>query len=113
MTNPNQQHEAPARIAIHPQTLRHMHGHIYKVEDAEAGDILYARVDPPVAPEERAVARQNNFKIAKSIVRDWLMEKGVALTGVNGEVSYSTIQRFKLDLASRIVDALESAAKER
>lgn len=119
MTGPNQQ-QAPTdrhRFQRGGRIYDQMCGLCNAVADApihQMGDIERAAVaTAPAAPEERAVARQNNFKIAKSIVRDWLMEKGVALTGVNGEVSYSTIQRFKLDLASRIVDALQSAAKER
>lgn len=40
------------------------------------------------------------------------MEKGVALTGVNGETSRSTIHRFKLELASRIRAALTATRLE-
>lgn len=29
---------------------------------------------------------ENDVTLAKSLIRDWLRERGVALTGVNGEV---------------------------
>ena len=54
----------------------------------------------------RATAEADDWSIAKSIVRDWLMERGVALSGVNGEVSRSSFNRFKLDLQRRIVEAI-------
>jgi hypothetical protein len=54
----------------------------------------------------RATAEADDWSIAKSIVREWLTDKGVALTGVNGEVSRSSIHRFKLDLEQRIVRAI-------
>lgn len=56
--------------------------------------------------------RQKDFTTVKALVREWLLEKGIALTGVNGEASRSTVNRFKLDLQSRIVDAL-NAERER
>lgn len=52
--------------------------------------------------------RHKDFTTAKALVREWLLEKGIALTGVNGEASHSTVNRFKLDLQSRIVDALNA-----
>lgn len=55
---------------------------------------------------------ENDVDLSKSLVRDWLIEKGVALTGVNGEASRSTINRFKLDIASRIAQALTTARKD-
>src|ERR1041385_3052805 len=54
-------------------------------------------------------ATADDWSIAKSLVRDWLMERGVALSGVNGEVSRSCINRFKLDLQRRIVEAIANA----
>jgi hypothetical protein len=48
-------------------------------------------------------ATTQDWAIAKALVREWLTEKGVALTGVNGETSRSTVNRFKLHLAHRIV----------
>lgn len=56
--------------------------------------------------------REHDLALAKSLVRDWLMERGVALTGVNGETSRSTIHRFKLELASRIRAALTTTRLE-
>lgn len=56
--------------------------------------------------------READLALAKTLVRDWLMEKGIALTGVNGEASKSTIHRFKLELASRILTALTTTRLE-
>lgn len=56
--------------------------------------------------------RDKDFTIAKLLVREWLIEKGIALTGVHGEASSSTVNRFKLDLQRRIVDLL-NAERER
>jgi Lar family restriction alleviation protein len=70
--------------------------------DYEAVDAWNTRADLP-----RATA--DDWSIAKSLVRDWLMERGVALSGVNGEVSRSSINRFKLDLQRRIVEAIANA----
>ena len=52
--------------------------------------------------------RNRDYATVKTLVREWLMEKGVALTGVNGEASRSSVNRFKLDLQRRIVDALNA-----
>lgn len=51
---------------------------------------------------------REDWAIAKCLVREWLLEKGVALTGTNGEVSRSTVNRFKLDLEHRLVVALQT-----
>ena len=99
-----QQQDAPERIwvlnAQHPKDLP-----MYAYRDrVEGGAIEYIRADLP-----RATAEADDWPTAKSIVRDWLMEKGVALSGVNGEVSRSSINRFKLDLQRRIVEAVANA----
>lgn len=67
----------------------------------------------PAVPDEadKAVA-QDDWPAVKSLVRQWLMENGIALTGVSGEVSRSSVNRFKLALQRCIVDYAAQARKE-
>lgn len=58
------------------------------------------------------MASEFDWVTAKALVREWLMQKGVALTGVNGEASRSTVHRFKLDLEQRIATSI-MAERER
>lgn len=60
-TTKDTEQEAPELIALHPQTLRLKNGYIYLIEDAEHGDVIYRRVDPPAAPPtECAAARPDD-----------------------------------------------------
>jgi hypothetical protein len=81
------------------------------IADALAKREAEVRAATPRATEGLKV--EGAWAIAKSIVHSWLMEKGVALTGTNGEVSKSSVHRFKLDLEQRIVTAMMKSRAER